>query len=58
MGLGPFWPLYLDHQITRKEAAARLGVSVSTFDKWLKVSKGQEEAVMHVDVKSPSDARC
>ena len=42
---------YLDHQITRKDAAARLGVSTSTFDKWLRASRRQEEgAVMHVGI--------
>lgn len=34
---------YLGHQVTRREAAARLGVGTTTFDKWLKASKRQEE---------------
>lgn len=31
---------YLSHQINRREAAGRLKVSVSTFDRWLKADKG------------------
>ena len=31
---------YLAGETTRKEAAARMGVSTTTFDKWLKIDRG------------------
>lgn len=35
--------LYLEHQMTRKEVATKLGVSPTTFDRWLKEACGGEE---------------
>lgn len=32
---------YLEGHLTRSEAAARLGVSVSTFDKWIRADRAQ-----------------